>query len=171
MSSAWRDATVLERHLDLAPLRGRRRGVTHCPFHGPDRHPSLSVDLDAGVFNCFSCGERGGLKRFAELVGERPSAPPRFTTPANDREQAWGAVLQLARAQDARRETWFPWWLANDMVRIRLNAVRRAHDWARVLGPDHPRTWPLLARAARVETEAAADAAQLDQLLEEGRIG
>jgi len=165
------DRSLLERHLDLAPLRGRRRGITHCPFHGADRHPSFSVDLDAAVFNCFSCGERGGLKRFAELVGERPIAPPRFATPASDRERAWSAVLQLARAQDARREAWLPWWLANDLVRIRMNAARRARDWARVLGPDHPRTWPLLELAARVETEADGDAAQLDALLEEGRIG
>ena len=167
------DRSLLERHLDLAPLRGRRRGVTHCIFQPRDRKPSLSVDLDRGLFHCFSCGERGGLRRFAELVGERPVAPgipARATQPADDRERAWREVLRLAQAQDARRAEISPWWLANDLVRIRWNAVRHARRWAQVLGPDHPRTWPLLALAARVETEAAGDVAQLDALLEEGRI-
>jgi hypothetical protein len=31
-----------------------------CPFHQPDRHPSLSVNLNSGGFLCFSCGVRGG---------------------------------------------------------------------------------------------------------------
>lgn len=31
-----------------------------CPFHQPDRHPSLSVNLNSGGFFCFSCGVRGG---------------------------------------------------------------------------------------------------------------
>ena len=30
-----------------------------CPFH-PDRHPSLSVNLETSGFYCFSCGEKGG---------------------------------------------------------------------------------------------------------------
>src|SRR5262245_5570956 len=60
---------LFARHLDLAPLRSRRRGLVRCPFHR-DRTPSLSVDLDAAIFNCFGCGAHGGWKRFAELVGE-----------------------------------------------------------------------------------------------------
>jgi len=34
------------------------------------RPPSLSIDLERGVFHCFGCGSGGGVKRFAELVGE-----------------------------------------------------------------------------------------------------
>jgi len=44
----------------------------HCIFHD-DRSASLSVDLDAGVFHCFGCGQQGGIKRFAALVGESPT--------------------------------------------------------------------------------------------------
>jgi CHC2-type zinc finger protein len=164
-----RDTTIFERHLDLTPLRGRRRGLTHCLFHGEDRRPSLSVDLDAGLFNCFACGARGGVKRFAELMGERPMLPT-YRGPESDLARALGEVLRVARAWDERRAAWLPWWLANDLIRLRIQAVRQAHDWTQVLGPDHPRTWPVLELAARVETEALADTAQLDQLLEEGRL-
>ncbi len=33
--------------------------VALCPFHR-DRHPSLSVNVRSGAFNCFSCGAHGG---------------------------------------------------------------------------------------------------------------
>jgi putative DNA primase/helicase len=55
-----------------------------CPFHD-DHNPSLSLNLTSGVFNCFSCGAKGGaidlcmevwgadfkttLHRLAERVG------------------------------------------------------------------------------------------------------
>jgi len=31
-----------------------------CCFHGRDRHPSLSVNVQTGAFQCFSCGVKGG---------------------------------------------------------------------------------------------------------------
>ena len=62
-------AESFARHLDLAPLRGRRRGSVRCIFH-QERTPSLSVDLDRGLFHCFGCGAEGGVRRFRELVGE-----------------------------------------------------------------------------------------------------
>jgi hypothetical protein len=37
--------------------KGWRRVL--CPFH-PDRHPSLSVNVESGGFSCFSCGAKGG---------------------------------------------------------------------------------------------------------------
>ena len=30
-----------------------------CPFHHPDRDPSLRVRLASGSFRCMSCGEKG----------------------------------------------------------------------------------------------------------------
>lgn len=39
------------------PSRGWAKAL--CPFH-PDKHPSLSVNLDSGGFLCFSCGAKGG---------------------------------------------------------------------------------------------------------------
>jgi hypothetical protein len=164
------DTAVFERHLDLQPLRGRRRGVTHCPFHGEDKHPSFSVDLDAGVFNCFGCGEQGGTRRFASLVGEGPALRVPILPPESERDQAFRRVLRSALAQDTRRAAWVPWWAANDVVRLNLNAARDARRWAQVLGPDHPRTWPILTLAARAETAALDAESQLDAVLAEGRL-
>jgi hypothetical protein len=157
------------RHLDLAVLRGRR-GKVHCIFHEPDRTPSLSVDLDRGVFHCFGCGEQGGLRRFASLVGEAHTPRAQVLPPESEVEEARHRLLRMALAQDARRAAWLPWWMANDVVRLNLNAARDARRWARVLGPDHPRTWPLLALAVRAETVALDAEAQLDAPLEEGRL-
>lgn len=164
------DTTIFERHLDLRPLRGRHRGLTHCPFHGEDRHPSFSVDLSLGVFNCFGCGVQGGVRQFRELVGEGPAPRVESGPPESELECARRLILRLALAQDARRAAWMPWWAANDAVRRGLTAVREARRWAQILGEGHQRTWPLLALAAPAETEALDAEAQLDQLLEEGRL-
>lgn len=44
---------------ELAKMKFRHhRATAACPFHGDD-HPSFSVNLLTGAYNCFSCGERG----------------------------------------------------------------------------------------------------------------
>jgi hypothetical protein len=166
------NAAILERHLDITPLRGRRRGRVHCIFGHPDRRPSLSVDLDRGLFNCFSCGESGGLRRFAELVGETATAGPHRPRrrPESERERAWREIRQQNRRHAAFQAEWGPWWVANDHIRRCGNAARAVRQIAGRLGPDHPRTWPLLARAARVETEGFMVEAELDAILAEGPL-
>jgi DNA primase len=42
--------------------RGAQRTAL-CPFH-PDTRPSLNVNLDKKVFNCFPCGEGGDIVKF-----------------------------------------------------------------------------------------------------------
>jgi hypothetical protein len=163
------DASVFERHLDLRPLRGRRRGLVRCRFH-EDKTPSLSVDLERGLFCCHGCGNKGGIRRFAELVGELAAYRPRVATPISDYESAVRTALRREREAADRRAEWLPFMLANDHIRIARKTVEEARRWAQVLGPDHPRTWPVLALAARAETDALNAAAQLDQLLEEGRL-
>lgn len=44
-----------------------------CPFSnrhlsGEDRHPSFSINLEKGVYNCFSCGSRGTLEELLSDV-------------------------------------------------------------------------------------------------------
>lgn len=120
------------RHLDLTPLRGRPSGLVRCIFH-EDPAPSLSVDLNAGVFNCFGCGVQGGLKRFATLVGERaPESlpPPRPPSPAKVR---------------ARRV-----WASADDLRTAERVVEEARALATRVG-ESPATWELLAEAAALE--------------------
>lgn len=44
-----------------------QNAVVRCPFHD-DRLPSLSIDLDRGLWICFGCGLRGGLSSLARRM-------------------------------------------------------------------------------------------------------
>lgn len=59
---------LLERYVLKLRLRGVKVAGC-CPFHA-DRHPSFSANIEKGVWYCFTCASGGGVKRFAELVGE-----------------------------------------------------------------------------------------------------
>jgi hypothetical protein len=143
---------LFAKHLDLGPLRGRSRGVVRCPFHGDDRRPSLSVDLDRGLFNCFACGAQGGLAAFAERVGEEtPRARSGPQSHETEWQRAWRQICRRNVAEAARRAEWAPVWSCADLVRGSARAGARARRLATALGPEDPRTWPLLERAAQVE--------------------
>lgn len=75
-----------------------------------------------------------------------------------------------AQAEYARRGAWLPWLVANGVVRVLTRTAEEARGAAASLGPDHPRTWSLLERAARVEMEAVKAEAQLDDLLHDWRL-
>lgn len=165
MSTITREARdLLERHLDLGPLRGRRRGLVRCIFHGDER-ASLSVDLDRGLFHCFGCGMGGGLRRFSELVGERSpaSAWPRRALSVYDE------ALRLARSHPAYRDGVRDLYAIADYVRSARRAC--AHDRARAtrLG-DVEEAWEALERCARVERLALAVEADADEVLRGGRL-
>lgn len=159
---------VFARHLDLAPLGRRRRGRVRCIFH-QERTPSLSVDLDRGLFHCFGCGEQGGVVRFAGLVGERlPSADRHLTT-------AWESPLGRAHREilaEARRQPWYRpetrlIYFISDEIRRRRRAVTVARAIAELAG-DRAETWSLLTTAAVVERNADRIEARLDEIM---RIG
>ncbi len=38
-----------------------------CPFHD-DHHPSLSINLDNGLFKCFACGAKGDIFTFYQKL-------------------------------------------------------------------------------------------------------
>jgi hypothetical protein len=163
-------ADIFRRHLDLTPLRHRARGLVRCRFHD-DRTGSLSIDLARGLFNCFGCGTHGGLRRFAELVGERNWSEPRARYwPASPLEEARRKVAQQACREGERAAEWADWHFCSDYIR----QARRAGDEARAacgaLGPDHPRTWAVLELAARVERHALAVEMELDDILASGRV-
>jgi CHC2 zinc finger len=159
---------IFERHLDLAPLRGRRRGLVVCPFHR-DGTPSLSVDLDAAIFHCFGCGEQGGRNRFAELIGESHAGGHSRPRPTESLlQQARGAVLQIARRQaGARPEVQLAYAFA-DRVRMSLRAVRSLRELATVTDGEEQR-WQVLASAARIERLADTLEMELDEILLLGR--
>lgn len=124
-----------------------------CPFHA-DRTGSLSVDLEAGVFNCFGCGARGGYKKFAELVGEeRPRLERRPRSPRSPMVEARREVLRAGLAQ-----TW-----NDDAVRLRYEAcdALRLADRVRRAAAETETGWELLMRAAALTTAAEAVLADL----------
>jgi len=163
-------AALFERHLDLRPLRGRDRGLVRCRFH-EDRTGSLSVDVARGLFNCFGCGVRGGVRRFAELVGESSSqAQPRREPKESEWTVAWRAAVREGRAQYGRRGDWLPWLFANGAAQLMTKTATAARRAGTTLGPDHVRTWSLLELAAHVERAALLAEAQLDELLDGGRL-
>jgi len=49
----------------IAPTDAREMSIC-CPFHG-ERHPSCSVNLERGLFNCFVCGAKGTTLDFIRL--------------------------------------------------------------------------------------------------------
>jgi hypothetical protein len=157
---------VLSRHgADLSRLRGSR-GVIPCLFHD-DRHPSLSLDLDRGLFNCFACGARGGVLDLRRLLGEETAIamrPGRRPPPASTLQQTRRRVMEAERRAEARRAEWAPWHVVNDYAGRCRHAVRDARQIATLLGPEDLRTWSLLARAAAVEREGLALEAELDAL-------
>jgi hypothetical protein len=42
---------------------GRHKAEALCPFH-PDHNPSLSIDLQRGLFHCFGCNAGGDIPGF-----------------------------------------------------------------------------------------------------------
>lgn len=43
--------------LGLNPIRNKCK----CPFHNPDLHPSLSLDMKRNRYHCFACGAKGDV--------------------------------------------------------------------------------------------------------------
>jgi len=62
-------------------LHVNRRNKAICPFHD-DTRPSLSIKPEDGIFNCFTCGKKGGAIKFIELK-ENMSFPDAVETLAN----------------------------------------------------------------------------------------
>ena len=63
-------------------------GLTHCPSHGPDRHPSLSVKLTLTgslLFHCFAGCSQEIVWR--ELFGAKPTGTLPFRRPIRVRER------------------------------------------------------------------------------------
>jgi hypothetical protein len=157
-------APLFGRYLDLRSLGGRRRGVVKCIFH-EDRLPSLSIDLDRGLFNCFGCHAQGGVFKFAKLVGAAvPGVRP------IEELSPLEIAQQMVRDRTRRYGRWAGWFYANGSVRMRTQMVDEARRTATTLGPDHPKVWDLLALAAQVERVAYVMEMPLDALLAGGRL-
>ncbi|MBI3302168.1 MAG: hypothetical protein HYZ72_08860, partial [Deltaproteobacteria bacterium] len=60
---------LLERCVGKLRVAGNK-ATGLAPCHD-DRNPSFSADLDRCLWYCHACARGGGVKAFAELVGER----------------------------------------------------------------------------------------------------
>lgn len=49
---------------------GAHQIITTCPFHkdGQERKPSFSVNVEKGIFNCFTCHVKGSIKTLLEKL-------------------------------------------------------------------------------------------------------
>lgn len=69
-----------------------------CPFHGPDRSPSASINVKSGTFRCHGCGS--GF-RFRELLAELGiPAERRVADGAEDRRDLPGRLGAVEAAPD-----------------------------------------------------------------------
>jgi CHC2 zinc finger len=164
------DARVLfNNYLDLSPLRGRPRGVVRCIFHR-DKTASLSVDVDKGVFHCFGCAQQGGLRRFAQLVGEVTAAPSRRPSPNESPLEEAQRLLRYEQRRQERMEHWAE--LCSTMRELLCleRLISRARDHATALGPDSDRAWELLADAAVVQSFVDSVTSDIEGLLAAGRV-
>ena len=57
---------IVSEHVSLK--RSGRRYVGCCPFH-PDKHPSLSVSQEMGIYYCFGCQAKGDAIAFVREIG------------------------------------------------------------------------------------------------------
>ena len=156
---------LLWRHgADPSRLRSGR-GRVRCILPGhDDSNPSLSLDLAACLFYCFGCGRGGGLKALCELLDETPVAPARPARWESEIQMARREAMQREQRARKRRDEWAPWECLNAYIRRSDVAVAAARAVATELGPNDPRTWPLLELTAAVEREALALEAELDAL-------
>lgn len=56
-------------HSPTRLTRGVNNWMCQCPFH-EDNHPSMGIDLERGIYHCFSCGRKGKIESlYKEFTG------------------------------------------------------------------------------------------------------
>ncbi len=105
---------------ELGKLSRPSRGwaTARCPFHQPDKRPSLSVNLTGGGFLCFSCQARGGSIIDFLMLRDRVD----FMTAAK-RLGAWRDLTESERSllAEQRRER-------NRAKQAAIDSVRAEHE-------------------------------------------
>lgn len=64
-------ATYIDRHLDVRLRADDGEWVAICPFHA-DTNPSFSINVDSGLWICFSCGVKGNIAKLQRHFGGQP---------------------------------------------------------------------------------------------------
>jgi hypothetical protein len=103
--------------------------------------------------------------------GASPNRSEKTPRPrSNDGLRNRRRAAQKAYREGQRAAQWEDWNACADFIRRSHHAVRQARKITTALGPQHPRTWPTLELAARVEGFALAVEAELDDILASGRV-
>ena len=71
---------IVRRYVDDRPRKsGDANVLCRCPFHkgGQETRPSFSVNIELGVFNCFTCHESGTIPTLLTLLGLPPETVDR----------------------------------------------------------------------------------------------
>lgn len=81
----------------------------HCVFHHPDRNPSLSVNVDDGVWYCHACGFGGGVLDFEKRVLDSDDAPAAWQSVARKTglklcPKSHGGITHRHKYRDAEGE-------------------------------------------------------------------
>ena len=103
---------LISQHVEI-----NRHGFGHCPFHGPERTPSLKIYEDENRFHCFGCGVGGDVFDFVErffnvsrgealkILAEKAGIPLDGTRP----DPAVSAEIVANQKRKARRELFDAW--------------------------------------------------------------
>jgi DNA primase len=59
--------SLVERYVGRGKQSGESNLMCQCPFHD-DKSPSFSVNVDLGIFQCFSCKRSGGIVKLLKLL-------------------------------------------------------------------------------------------------------
>jgi DNA primase len=106
--------------------------VALCPFH-PDKHPSLSVSQEKGLFHCFACGESGDAITFIIKI-EGVSFREACKMLGIDRRASLRPSRKQRDAQEAARMV-HDWRMQMSMkLRDTLRDLGDDERWARELG-------------------------------------
>jgi hypothetical protein len=137
-------------------------------FH-QDQTPSLSIDIDRGLFNCFACGAKGGARKFAELVGDGVTAPPpaRPAPPETPLARMRREALELARHQPWLRPGVVDLYREADLLRAGYRLVAEARAIATASGISDA-GFDVLSSAARLETDMVNAENDLDDIIRRG---
>src|SRR5262249_484366 len=145
-------------------------GLVRCIFHA-EQTPSLSIDTERGLFHCFGCGVGGGVRKFAELVGEqwgntrRESrvTRARFAVQARRRQAEQQARAILQQRKDDREDTlWREWCEANseatsaaDLLGLFFRRPDLAEEFSALAERTEQEYGEAVSRRARLEAQIA----------------
>ena len=72
--------------------------MVSCPLHGSDKNPSMGINLEKGVYNCFACGASGSIESlFYKVTG---SSLRRTLNIADDPFSRFASPISRPRDED-----------------------------------------------------------------------